>query len=79
MRRLKKILSHVLQIPEEQINEQTSPDNTESWDSFNGLMIVSELESNYNVSFTMGEIAGVKCVADIKKSLKNHGIDENEI
>ena len=79
MKRLKTILSDVLNIPEEQITDETSPDNSESWDSFNGLMMVTELESNYNVSFTMEEITGVTCVADIKKSLKKHGISENEI
>ncbi|MGA1823454.1 MAG: acyl carrier protein [bacterium] len=79
MSKLKKIISNVLDIPEKEINDDTSPDNVESWDSFNGLMLVSELEKNYKVSFTMEEITAVKCVADIKKSLKKYNIDENEI
>lgn len=75
MERLKVILSKILNIPESEITDQTSPDNTENWDSFNGLLIVSELENTFNVNFTMDEIREVKCVKDIKASLKSHGVN----
>ena len=74
MKRLKAILSKVLGIEEDKITDDTSPDNVEAWDSFNGLMIVSELESNFNVKFTMDEVTAVKCVKDIKDALKRHGV-----
>ena len=73
MKRLKAILSKVLGIEEDKITDDTSPDNVEAWDSFNGLMIVSELESNFNVKFTMDEVTAVKRVKDIKDALKRHG------
>jgi len=79
MSKLKKIIAKVLELPTKKINDQLSPDNTPSWDSFNGLMLVSELEKAYGVSFTMAEIIGIKCVADIKKCLQKHGIKKNEI
>lgn len=79
MSKLNKILSGVLNIPEEKITDDTSPDNTESWDSFNSLMLVSELERNYSISFTIGEVTGIRSVADIKKCLKIHGVDEYNI
>lgn len=74
MKRLKAILSKVLGIDEDKVTDDTSPDNVETWDSFNGLMIVSELESNFNVKFTMDEVTAVKCVKDIKDALKRHGV-----
>ena len=74
MRRLKYILSKVLEIDESLITDKTSPDNTETWDSFNALMLVSELEKEFNVKFTMEEVTAVKCVKDIKQTLTNHGI-----
>lgn len=49
MKKLKQILSKVFQIDENQINDETSPDNTETWDSFNGLMLVSEVEEGFNI------------------------------
>lgn len=74
MKKLNEILSKVLDIKESDIDDKTSPQNTDSWDSFNALMLVSELEKEFNVKFTLDEIIAVKCVRDIKKALKKHGI-----
>lgn len=74
MHRLKAILSNVLEISEDEITGEMSPDTVESWDSFNGLVLVSELESKFNVKFTMDEVTAVKCVNDIKNSLIKHGV-----
>ena len=74
MKKLKSILSRILDIEENSINDQTSPGNVESWDSFNALMMVSELEKEFKVRFTMDEVTAVKCVKDIKESLKRHGV-----
>jgi acyl carrier protein len=79
MKKLKQILSKVLEIDETQITDETSPDNVENWDSFNGLMLVSELENGFKVKFTMDEVLAVKNVKDIKYYLKKHGVVlENE-
>ena len=78
MKRLKATLSKVLGIEEDAITDETSPINAESWDSFNGLMLVSELEKEFNVRFTMEEITAVKNVGDIKESLRRHGIKLHE-
>lgn len=75
MKKLNAILSRVFGIKESEINDKTSPGNVESWDSFNGLMLVSELEKEFKVNFTMEEIVSVKCVKDIKDSLKRHGVE----
>lgn len=69
------VLSHVLNINIESINESTSPSNTESWDSFNALMLISEFESTFNLTFTMQEVADVSSVKDIINVLKNKGIE----
>lgn len=77
MKRLKAILSKVLDIDENSITDQTSPDNVETWDSFNALMLISELEKEFNVKFTMEEATSVKNVGDIKKSLEKHKVKLN--
>ena len=74
MQRLKAILSKVLGIDESAITEETSPSTVETWDSFNGLMLVSELENGFKIKFTMDEIVTVKSVGDIKKALQKHGV-----
>lgn len=78
MSRLKKILSKVLGVDEKNINDNSSPDNIESWDSFNGLMLVSELENEFKISFTIDEVINVKTVGGIKKALIKHGVKLDE-
>jgi len=74
MKKLKQILSKVLQINENQITDETSPDNVETWDSFNSLMLVSEIENEFNVKFTMAEMGQIKNVHDIKSLLRKYGV-----
>ena len=76
--KLYSIISKVFSVSINEINDESSPQTIKSWDSFNGLLLLDELESNFNVKFSISEIIDVKNVKDIKKHLKNHGIDLNE-
>jgi len=75
--KLYNIISKVFSVPISEINDESGPETIESWDSFNGLVLVDELENSFNVKFSISEIVDVKCVRDIKKHLKNHGVDLN--
>ena len=68
------IVSKVFSIPESEINDESGPENIESWDSFNGLILVDELENHFNIKFSISEITDVKNVADIKRHLKTHNV-----
>ena len=72
------LISRVLDIDKNSISDLTSPENTESWDSFNGLVLVDELENHFNIKFSISEITDVKTVADIKRHLKNHDVSLND-
>ena len=75
--KLYNIISKVFSVPISEINDESSPETIESWDSFNGLILVDELESNFNIKFSVSEIIDVKNVKDIKRHLNNHGVDLN--
>ncbi len=68
------IVAKVFSIPESEINDLSSPENIESWDSFNGLILVDELENHFQIKFSISEITDVKNVGDIKRHLKNHNV-----
>ena len=72
--KLYSLLSNILEIEVSDINEETSPSNTESWDSFNALVLVTELEETFEVSFTMDEVQSVKNVNDIIDTLKTYSV-----
>jgi acyl carrier protein len=64
-----------MNVPEIEINEQSSPESIENWDSFNGYVLLDELESEFNVKFTMDDVLDVKTVSDIKRHLQNYGVN----
>jgi acyl carrier protein len=72
------IVAKVFSMSENDVNDESGPENIESWDSFNGLILVDELENNFNIKFSISEITDVKTVADIKRHLKNHNVSVNE-
>jgi len=76
--KLYDIISKVFSVQISEINDESSPETIESWDSFNGLILVDELESNFNIKFSVSEIIDVKNVKDIKRHLDNHGVDLDE-
>ena len=75
--KLYNIISKLFSGPISEINDESSPKTIESWDSFNGLILVDELESNFNIKFSVSEIIDVKNVEDIKSHLNDHGVDLN--
>jgi acyl carrier protein len=77
-KKLYDIISKVFSVQISEINDESSPETIESWDSFNGLILVDELESNFNIKFSVSEIIDVKNVKDIKRHLNNHGVNLDE-
>lgn len=74
-KKFKAILTRVLEIPEPKVTDALVLESLPSWDSFTALMLVSELESGFDVRFTMDEITTIKSVGDIKKSLQNRNVE----
>ena len=74
MRTVEEVLGKVLNIDPAKITGETGPSNTEAWDSFSGLLLVTELEKNFNVKFTIEEVVAVKKVSDIKAILNKHNV-----
>ena len=69
------IVAKVFSIPISDITDESGPETIESWDSFNGLVLVDDLENHFNIKFSISEITDVKNTLDIKRHLKNHGIE----
>ena len=72
--KLYNIISKVFSVPVSEIIDESSPATIEAWDSFNILILVDELENNFNIKFSVSEIIDIKNVKDIKRHLKNHGV-----
>lgn len=68
--KLKDILAKVLLIDKSDINDSMSRKSVKEWDSMAHLMLVSEIESAFEVTMNDDDIMEIQTVTDIKKTLK---------
>ena len=47
------------------VNESTTADNIEDWDSIEHINLISAVESEFKIRFTMGEVSGMKNVGEM--------------
>ena len=77
-KKLYEIISKVMNVNLENISDESNPSTISNWTSFNGYVLLYELETNFDVKFSIDEAMDVKNVADIKRHLHNHGVDLND-
>lgn len=77
-KKLYDLIGKVMNVPVSEINDNSGPESFESWTSFNGYVLLYELEHEFNVKFTMEEAMDVKTISDIKRHLRNHGVILND-
>jgi acyl carrier protein len=72
--KLYNIIAEIMEVPVSEINDESSPETIENWDSFRGLVLADELETRYDVKFILDDLISVKTVDDIKKNLAKYGV-----
>ena len=72
--RVFKIVSQVMNIPAEQVNADSSPENIEQWDSLQHMNLILALEEDLKIKFTDEEIAQMMDVNMILKALSGKNI-----
>lgn len=50
--KLRQVISNVLGVPLDSIDDDSSPDNIEKWDSLSHLNLVMAIEAEFNVELT---------------------------
>ena len=71
------LLDIVANVMEEQvtdIDDESTPETIENWDSFRGLVLFEELETKFEVKFTLNELLNIKKIKDIKNILSVRGV-----
>jgi acyl carrier protein len=72
--RLKKVLSDVMGISSDAVNEDTSVDTVKEWDSLNHMKLVLALEGEFNISLTEEQTVEIINYPLIRSVLSEHGI-----
>jgi acyl carrier protein len=73
--KLFEIVARVFNVSIDEINYESNPENIENWDSFTGYILLDEIETNFNVKFTMDESLEIEKINDFKNILKKKGIN----
>ncbi|MEW5946144.1 MAG: acyl carrier protein [bacterium] len=71
---VKEIMARIFEVPVEEIEDDSSPDTIESWDSLHHLNLILALEEKYQVTFSEEEIAELLNFQLIIMSLKEKGV-----
>jgi len=73
--RLRKLLAEILRVSEELVTDATTLLNTETWDSFTHLELIMAIESEFGVSLSADDIAGMTSFAAIRTTLISRGVE----
>jgi acyl carrier protein len=72
--RLRKLVAEVLRVPEENVTDDMTLLNTESWDSFAHLELIMAIESEFGVNLSVDDIAGMTSFRAIRTTLAGRGV-----
>lgn len=56
-----------------EVDESTTAEDIEDWDSLNHITLIDAVESEFGVRFTMGEVSGMKNVGEMAEIIKARG------
>ena len=72
--KLYQIIANVFNVEPSRINDETSSENLEEWDSFNFYVLLDEIENGFDMKFDLDETLEIKKIGDIKKIFEKHGV-----
>jgi acyl carrier protein len=67
--KLKQVVSDILEVDIDDINENSSSDNIEKWDSLSHIKLVMAIEAEFNVKLTPDDMMDMLSVKLIKMIL----------
>lgn len=63
--RLNEVFQDVFDDEDIIVDEETTADDIEDWDSIEHINLISAVESEFGIRFTMGEVSGMKNVGEM--------------
>ncbi len=72
--KLYEIVANVFNVELSKINDETSPENLEQWDSFNFYVLLDQIENQFSITFNLDETLEIKKIGDFKQLLEKNGV-----
>jgi acyl carrier protein len=74
--RLAQVFALVLKVPAERLSDETSPDDTPSWDSLAAMELVSQIEAVFGIELSTREIMKMRSLGLARALLRGKGITD---
>lgn len=71
----KEIISKNLELNQEEVTMELSPQNNSEWTSLKQVRLITALENEYGIKFTFKEMKQLKNIASFVAVLKEKGIE----
>ncbi len=68
---LKELMAEIFEVEESEIDDDFNPESTNNWDSLNNLRLITAIETEFNISFTMDEIQSMSDYKTILSLIKS--------
>lgn len=72
--RFRTIVSTILQVPENQITDELTPDRVDTWDSLNHINLIGALEQEFGVTLATENLEKTQSIPVLKSLLLQHGV-----
>lgn len=72
--RIRRIVSQVFGVPAESVNDDSSPDTIEQWDSLSHIGLILSLETEFNLSLSPEDAMQMISVRLIRLVLEERGL-----
>ena len=72
--KVKFVFSSVLGVPDANLSDETSPDNTKEWDSLRAMHLVTMLEDTFGVQLSTREIMRMRTIGIVRDVLRTKGV-----
>jgi len=69
------VFAEVLEVEPSTLNDESSPDNIDQWDSLAAMHLVAAIEDTFNTQLTTKEIMKMASIGLARKALQDKGID----
>jgi len=72
---VEQIIGKVFNIAPKELNDLSSPDTLEGWDSMAHLILITEIEEHFKVNIAIADAVEMSSVGKIKAILRSYGAD----
>ncbi len=67
-----EVVTDIFEIDESEVADQLTPDMVDLWDSLSQLRLVTALEQEFDIKFSMAEIESIDTIGRLKELVRAH-------